>query len=819
MTQEAAGAADAGAAVDDATWVLAYDGYDPATEPLREALCTVGNGAWATRGSAPECPPDDDVHHPGTYAAGLYDRAVTRVADRDVENEDLVALPDWLPLGWRIDDGPWFGIDDAEVLAYRQTLDLRRAVLGRELRVRDREGRTTRVRQRRIVSLADPHLGALETTLTAEDWDGRLTVRSTVRADVENRGVARYRDLASRHLRVLGTEVLDPEAVAADVETLQSRVRVTVAARTRVAVDGVRTAGERTPVADGGLVGHDIAVPMTAGSTATVEKVVSLWTSRDPAVSEPGVDARDEIRRAPGLATLLDRHERRWAVRWEGFGLGVRDGSDRALRILRVHVYHLLVTVSEHSAALDTGVPARGWHGEAYRGHVFWDELFIFPFLTLRAPELTRALLLYRYRRLPAARAIAAAEGARGAMFPWQSGSSGREETQTVHLNPASGRWLPDASHLQRHVGLGVAMNVWQYVTATDDVEFLSSYGAELMVEIARCFASLVRPTDDGGFTLPGVMGPDEYHEGYPDADEPGLTDNAYTNVLTVWVLLRARDALARLPGRRRAQLEHELDLGPEELAHWDAVSHRLRVPFHDTPDGPVISQFRGYGDLAPFDWEGYRERYGDIQRLDRILEAEDDSTDRYQLSKQADVLMLPLLLGDEELEGLLARLGHEPDPGLLPRTVAYYQDRTSHGSTLSRVVHAWVLARRDRDRSWEYFTQALESDVGDIQGGTTAEGIHLGAMAGTVDLAQRCWTGLDVRQGCLALDPALPAEVRELAFPLRYAGVHALDVCVTHDAVAITTADDAPAPLQVRVRGEAHQLPPGTTTTIALQG
>lgn len=800
----------------DGSWVLAHEGYDPAAEPLREALCTVGNGAWATRGSAPECPPDDDVHHPGTYAAGLYDRAMTRVGARDVENEDLVALPDWLPLTWRVDGGPWFRVDDAEVLEYRQALDVRRAVLERTMRIRDTDGRTTRVRQRRLVSMADPHLGALETALTAEDWTGRLEVRSTVTADVENRGVARYRDLEGQHLRVLGTEVLDSETVAADVETRQSHVRVTVAARTRTVLDGARVSGERTPVDADGRVGHDIAVAVAAGQTLTVEKVVALWTSRDPAGSEPGTDARAEVRTAPDLAELLDRHERRWASRWEDFGLAVGDGSTRAQLVLRVHVYHLLVTVSEHSAALDAGVPARGWHGEAYRGHVFWDELFILPFLTLRAPELTRALLRYRHRRLPAARAIAAAEGARGAMFPWQSGSSGREESQTVHLNPQSGRWLADASHLQRHVGLAIAVNVWHYVTATGDVEFLSEHGAELLVEIARCFASLVRSTGDGGFTLPGVMGPDEYHEGYPGAAAPGLTDNAYTNLLAVWVLLRARDALDRLPARRRDQLRRELAIDDGELAHWDAVTHRLRVPFHDGPDGPVISQFAGYEALEPFEWDGYRERYGDIHRLDRILEAEGDSTDRYQLSKQADVLMLPLLLGEDGLAEILTRLGHPPDEGLLDRTIAYYRERTAHGSTLSRVVHAWVLARRDPQRSWTFFAQALESDLGDSQGGTTAEGIHLGAMVGTVDLAQRCWTGLDVRAGSLVLDPALPEHVRELAFPLRH-GVHSLHVRVTHDAVTITNAVDGPGALEVRVGAETRGIPPGSTTTFDL--
>src|SRR5678815_3075811 len=161
-------------------------------------------------------------------------------------------------------------------------------------------------------------------------------------------------------------------------------------------------------------------------------------------------------------------------------------------------------------------------------------------------------------------------------------------------------------------------------------------------------------------------------------------------------------------------------------------MSRRIFVPFHDG----VISQFEGYADLNELDWEAYRDMYGDIGRLDRILEAEGDTTNRYKLSKQADVLMLFYLLSSQELWAVFERLGYAFDPQEdVQRNVDYYLSRTAHGSTLSRVVTAWVLARLDRGRSWEQMAAALESDVADVQGGTTREGIHLGAMAGTVDI------------------------------------------------------------------------------------
>ena len=116
----------------------------------------------------------------------------------------------------------------------------------------------------------------------------------------------------------------------------------------------------------------------------------------------------------------------------------------------------MLQAASPNTVGLDAGVGARGLHGEAYRGHVFWDELYFLSFYIARLPEIARALLLYRYHRLDGARRAAREEGCAGAMYPWQSGSDGSEETQKLHLNPNSGRWLEDNIHRQRHVNIAV---------------------------------------------------------------------------------------------------------------------------------------------------------------------------------------------------------------------------------------------------------------------------------------------------------------------------------------------------------------------------
>ncbi|MCW0212134.1 MAG: glycoside hydrolase family 65 protein [Pseudonocardia sp.] len=787
----------------DDAWTLVLDGFDPADEGRREALCTLGNGYQAVRGAAPESR-GDGVHYPGTYAAGFFNRLPDRTGGLTVETESMVNLPNWLLLEVVTDGGQDGPPDGVHLLEQRVSLDLRRGLLTRVLRFTDAAGRRTTVRQRRLVHMGLRHLAALHTVVVAENWSGRLSVRSGIDGAVTNSGVARYRDMAGHHLRVRTLTEPDPETVLLTATTTQSELLVAVAARTRVG----RGRGIRELERSRGLVAHRIGLEVRAGEAVTVEKTVALVTSRDVAVSHPASAAAEELAGAPDFEALLASHELAWDQLWRRFRTDLRGPATvETLRTLRLGLFHVLQTASPHDLDLDAGIPARGLHGEAYRGHVFWDELFVLPLLTLRMPQLARALLHYRVRRLDAARRAARRAGHRGALYPWQSGSDGREESQWMHLNPLSGRWIPDHSRLQRHVGLAVAFDIWQYYQATGDLEFLAGHGAEVLLEIARFFAGLTEhdPTLDR-YRIRGVMGPDEYSARYPGTTAPGIDDNSYTNVMAVWLWHRARDTLAALPATRREELVERLDLGPAELLHWELLCRRLYVPFR--PDG-VPEQFHGASALPELDLADYRRRHGDLQRLDRILEAEGRSVDDYQVTKQADVLMLFYLLSADELRELLGGLGYALPPDAIRRTIEHHLARTVHGSTLSALVHAWVLARAHREDALAHFERALRSDLADVQGGTTAEGVHLGAMAGSADLVQRCFAGLETRADALWVNPHWPARFGELGFTVEYRGL-TLDLRVSGREVRIAAADGPGTPVRVGCGDEVRLLGPG---------
>ncbi|MDX6419962.1 MAG: hypothetical protein QOG28_4582, partial [Trebonia sp.] len=470
-------------------FLLAYDGFDSGAEGLREALTSTGNGYLCTRGAA-EWEDADGVHYPGTYAHGGYNRETTMMGGLPVLNEDLVNLPNWLVLELRIEGEDAITLEDVELLDYRHEYDIRNGCVLRHLRFRDRGGRETTLASRRFVSMADPHHAGIEWTLVPENWSGHVEVISALDARVSNAGVARYQRLEGRHLNPVSPRTFGPEVIALKAETRQSNLYISQATRTRVFRGGESLPASRTLHQMEDYIQQVLAFDVRQGEATRVEKLVAFYTSRDPAVSDTLLRAARSAARHSDFSAAFDRHSAAWDELWRTCDARVT-GNEQVQLLLRLHTAHLLQVCSPHTADLDAGMPARGLNGEAYRGHVFWDEMYAFPFLNVRLPEVARGLLMYRYRRIGEARAAAREAGFRGAMFPWQSGSEGVEESQRVHLNPLSGRWEPDLSHNQRHVNAAIFFNIWNYFQATHDYAFLESYGAEMMLDIARFWASV----------------------------------------------------------------------------------------------------------------------------------------------------------------------------------------------------------------------------------------------------------------------------------------------------------------------------------------
>ncbi|MGM0673684.1 MAG: HAD family hydrolase [Spirochaetota bacterium] len=764
--------------LEEDSWKLTYRRFAPEEEMLRESLTTVGNGYIGSRGAFCSAPAYDDIHYPGTYVAGLWNTLATEVHGRTLYNNDFVNIPNWLLIELKIGDAGFCRIFSCKVDEYEHSLDMRNAVVSRKMRIRDHQGHLTRIETRRFVSMDEPHLAAIEYRLTPLNYSKPVTLRSTLDGTVINYGVPRYRDLSKHHLEAVDSRTADGR-LELHTRTNQSGVDIHMDARHTISSHGI-------PVAANTDFEHgQLHVSLISRFTAernrsySFRKYVSIYTSRDRDTDDPAraaralVDAygRDHVQFDEALA----RHTQRWHELWQLADIRVE--PDRfAQRVVRLHAYHLLVSASPNSTTQDVGFTARGLHGEAYRGHVFWDELFVAPFYNLRFPHITLGHLMYRYRRLDAARELAREAGFAGAMYPWQSADDGREETQVLHYNPRSGDWDPDLSRNQRHISLAIAYNAWSYYYAAGDSEFMQEYGLEMLLEICRFWVSKATFDEtDGRYHIDGVMGPDEFHEKYPHAEEGGFRDNAYTNILTAWILHKTIETWEHQPRNVQTSLADRIDFDEQrELETWRKVISRLAVGIDE--DG-VISQFEGYRDLEELDWDAYRRRYENIRRMDRILKAEGDSPDRYQVSKQADALMIFYLLSPGQVAHILQLMGYDIDDAgkLATRNYEYYLARTSHGSTLSYIVHSAIsrYVEGHRNDTWRWFLEALNSDIFDTQGGTTREAIHCGVMAGSIDIIIKNFAGINVFRDHIVVDPDLPRRWNRLSFELVHRSNH----------------------------------------------
>ncbi|HEY9677736.1 MAG TPA: beta-phosphoglucomutase family hydrolase [Drouetiella sp.] len=815
--------------VTEGNWVVSYDQYDPAHEMQRESLCSLGNGKFCTRGASFESRAND-IHYPGTYVAGSYDTIRIDVDDQSpFEREELVNMPNWLCLNFQIDGGEWFSIDDVEIQRFSQRLNLREGILYRDVDFKDKQGRETQLRERRYVHMRYSHVAGIELGVTAVNWSGKLTMRSGIDSSIVNSGDdidERFKNL--KHLETLD-KIADKDCVVLKVITGDTRIVVAMGARTSFSVGDLPIESSRLDIIEDEYVGQEVTVDLSQSQTLKTQKVVAMFTSRDRGMYEPMHSAMEVVKDAPGFDDLLVCHLRAWRSLWRQFDLFIETDEENSKLIpsllLHLNSFHCLQTASMHTVDLDTGVPARGWSGEGYQGHVFWDELFVFPFINLRMPNISAALLKYRYRRLPEARKIAKRMGATGACFPWQSASDGKERTPDYWWQAAEKKWIRDYTHLEIHVNGAVAYNVWSYYQVTADDDFMYSYGSEILLEIARFFASFAKYNKEHDrYEILGVIGPDEFHNGYPDFKEPGLKNNAYTNIIAAWTISHALELLDKMPEDHRQHVRSRLRLLDEELELWEQVRTKLYVP---VMKNGIIEQFEGYEELKEFPTKDGRI---DLDEMAHQLRLNGGYLNQYKVSKQADILMLGMLFTQCELETLFKEMGLSKDLANLHELAEYYIPRTANQSTLSRVAHTWVLSRLERMsasrkaellgecKEDEVFYEALGSDYYDVASrGTTRTGIHMGAMAGTVDIVQRCYTGISTRDDVLWFDPLLPKQLVRLSFTLHYRG-QSLSVDLHQDQMTVHARHSTAMPIKVGYDGKVMTLNEGDTKVVKLR-
>lgn len=747
-------------------WVLTHRGYSVLTESVVESRFALGNGFLGMRASRSISRGPTWVSWlghlrwaswPRCYVAGLFD-----VPNTEPPVPALVPVADWSRVRILLDGIPVLA-HEGEILHSARRLDMRRGVLLSGMTQRTAAGVTITGKELRLLSQADRASG-LQLLQFAVD-------RDDVEVQLE----------ASFSFSGLGME---PVRIEPDLAVW----------RTEGSGKGVAMAGAAN------LHLGDEALPAerpfglrwtwrwrsVAGRVAELDRIVGVARADGPD-QDPGPAAEAAVgrSRAIGWRDALSSHVAAWGERWDASGVEIEGDAD-VQRAVRFAAYHLVSTANPEDERVSVG--ARALTGDAYLGHVFWDtEIYLLPFYTAVWPEAARAMLMYRFHTLDAARAKAARVGCKGALYAWESADTGVEATPE-HVVGANGEQIEIlCGRLEQHISADIAYAVWGYWRATEDDDFLVAAGAEILLETARFWASRAEPEADGRRHIRHVIGPDEYHE---DVD-----DNAFTNVLARWNIARGLEVLALLDARwpaRAAELRTRLGLGDEDLADWRDAVERL-VTGLDPATG-VYEQFEGFHALEPFDLAAHADR---TVPIDVIIGRE--RTQASQVIKQADVVALLALL-PEAFPGATGEANFR-----------HYEPRCGHGSSLSPAMHALVAARLgDTDMALRYLHDISHFDPDP----TTAGGVRIAGLGGIWQAVVMGFGGLDLSGDLPAFNPRLPREWSALSYRAKWRG-RTFGVAAGGEAVDVTLLEGAP--VSVTICGVVRALSPGETATAPL--
>jgi kojibiose phosphorylase len=713
----------------DPRWLLVEEGWTPAREQEIESLFALANGYSGTRAALEE---DGVYSNPATFLAGVFDAGPDPSAV-----PELAVAPNWIEVHLRTESGA-IDLATGETLEHSRTLDLRQGIVWRDWLHRDASGRETRIRTLRFASLADRHVLVQSVAVTPLNYSGRLDISALLQVRGDPPSAVRLVPESAITRRRSDRDMVQID----ELRTSRSDIRVTFATAGLLRPDDAPLIPSALGEAPATIL-QSWSLNVERGKATRFDRLCAVTTSRDGSGTTDDAVRRLDGLLARGTAAALQAHAAAWESHWQNAGIDL-DGDVLSERTLRFAVYHLIGTAHPEDSRVSVG--ARALTGDTYKGHVFWEtETYVLPFHVLTNPPAARALLRYRHHTLPAARERARTLGYSGALYAWESAASGEDTTPDVALTPTGEVVAIWTGRREHHISADVAYAVGLYVRATADEEFLIQYGAEIVVETARFWASRGAWGEDGRYHIEHVIGPDEYHE--------DVSDNAYTNLMAQWNLEYARDVAAGMKDRHPEsweQLARRLSLRPEEPAEWARIARAMVTGFH--PESRLYEQFRGYFELEDLDLKAYSDR-----RLPMDLLLGKQRIEHSQVLKQPDVVMALYLLWDRI------------PPDVREANFRYYEARTGHGSSLSPPIHAAVAARLgDSERALKYFYQTCAIDLGET-GSYAARGIHIGALGGLWQAAIMGFAGLVVGPEGLSISPHLPSSWRHIRFAARW--------------------------------------------------
>ena len=689
-----------------------------------ESIFALSNGHIGWRANLDEGEPHALL---GSYLNAFYEEIPLPYAETAYgypeAGQTIVNVTDGKVVRLLVDDEP-FDLRYGKLRSHERVLDLKAGVLRRTLEWESPAHRVVRIRSTRLVSLVHRALAAILYEVELVDGHADLVVQSELVAN-EPAGDLGGRDprAAAATASPLSPQLAWHEGRRAILVHSTQKSSLTMAAGMDHVVSGPR-GSQITSESTDDEARVTVTAHMAPGQRLSLVKFVAYgWSGQR---STPAL--RSQIEGA--LASALDHGWKGLASAQQKYLTGFWARADVELKgdpevqqAIRFALFHVLQSAAR---AEQRAIPAKGLTGPGYNGHTFWDtETFVLPLLTYTVPGAAADILRWRFQILDMARKRAKDLGFKGAAFPWR----------TIHGEECSGYW--PASTAAFHINADIADGVLRYISATDDLQFEETVGAELLVETARLWMSVGHHERGGLFRIDGVTGPDEYS---------ALADNnLYTNLMAQRNLVAAADAV----GRHRS-VAKRLKVSASEVKAWRRAADRMFIPYDEE-----LEVHRQASDFTKHQHWDFKRTRPDQYPL--FLHFPYFDLYRKQVVKQADLVLAMHLRGDAFT------------PEQKARNFAYYEELTVRDSSLSSNTQSIIAAEVGHlQLAHDYLGEAALMDLNDLEH-NVRDGVHMGSLAGAWLAVVAGLGGMRHHGDTLAFAPRLPPGIKRLTFRVTF--------------------------------------------------
>ncbi|MEJ2092721.1 MAG: glycosyl hydrolase family 65 protein [Syntrophobacterales bacterium] len=765
-------------------WRIVEKQFYPRMLAQTESIFSISNGYLGQRGCFEEGTP---AFENCTLINGFYEIWPLSYGEKAhgfaKEGQTIVNVTDGKIIKLFVDD-ELFSLNDANLVKFERILDFRGGTLDREIVWEMPSGKRISIKSTRLVSYKHRHVAAISYEVRVLNAQAQVVISSEMRHEPSHPS----RDDDPRfqqHLsgRVLNSQVKfckDKRVVLGHL-TERSNMALVCGIDHNLETDCPYSFEGECSEDEGKVVFSFDAPPEMP---IKLVKFMAYHTSDNPSFEELVSEAERTLdaKLSRGFEDLLAGQREYLDDFWSRSDVQI-EGDPRqehrcgelqqALRFNLFQIFQAAVRVG------DKGIPAKGLTGQAYDGNYFWDtEVYVLPFLTYTHPQIAKNLLNFRYRMLDKARERASEVNEQGALFPWR----------TINGEEASAYYATGTA--QYHINADIMYAVMKYVEITGDEEFLWQKGAEMLVETARmwCGLGFFSERQGGLFCLHGVTGPDEY--------TTVVDNNLYTNLMAQNNLHFATNTIKSLKKKEPdlfAALVNTTNLDPAEIDLWQRAADQMNIPFDK--EFEIHPQDDTFLQKKVWDF-----KHTPVESYPLLLHFHPLKIYRYQVVKQADVVLAMLLLGD--------KFSREQKR----RNFDYYDPLTTGDSSLSVCIQSIVAAELGYlDKALEYFHYAVLMDLEDV-GGNVKDGCHMASMGGSWMLCVYGLGGMRDQGGHLSFNPRLPPELKRLHFPLTIRG-QMLEVTITQDSVTFLLREGSK--LAVRCQDQEINLTRGTPVSV----